>query len=119
MVYLWYTTMGKATGNISQRPISVKLNKEQIQVLDRIVENGEFNGRSHALRELVLPALQAGVTAMNSGSNAKALFEYGKQIKKLSNRFDAIAKNSKDLRDTDGQVTLDLDGVPKIIPQLT
>ena len=111
--------MGKATGNISQKAVAVKLNKEQIAVLDQIVENGEFNGRSHALRELVMPALLAGVTAMNSGSKAKALLNYGREIKKLADRFDAIAKNSKDLREADGQVTLDLKGVPKIIPQLS
>ena len=108
--------MAKATGNISQRPISVKLNKEQILVLDRIVENGEFNGRSHALRELVMPALQAGVMAMNTGKGWKGMMTYALEIKKLSKKMDAIAENSKDLRDLDGQVTLDLEGIPKIVP---
>jgi metal-responsive CopG/Arc/MetJ family transcriptional regulator len=110
--------MGKATGNISQKPITVKLNKEQILVLDRIVENGEFNGRSHALRELVLPALQAGVVAMNTGKGWRGMYTYGVEIKKLSKKMDAVAKNSKNLRDVDGQVTLDLEGIPKIIPSL-
>ena len=52
----------------SQKPVTIKLNQDQINVLDKVVEFGEFNGRSHAVRMLLLPALNAGVTAMNKGS---------------------------------------------------
>ena len=101
--------MAKATGNISQKAVAVKLNKEQIAVLDRIVELGEFNGRSHAIRELVMPALEAGCVAVNERSQAKALFKYGRSMKTFSDRLGKIAENSKQLpRDSRGQGIIDL-----------
>ena len=107
--------MGKATGNISQRAITVKLNREQIAVLDRVAELGEFNGRSHAIREMLLPALDAGAEAMTTGKTWQAMMRYAVLMKKLNHHFDAIAKNSKDLRLPDGQTQLDMKGVPKEI----
>ena len=105
--------MGKATGNISQKPITVKLNRDQIAVLDRIAELGEFNGRSHAIRELLLPALDAGAEAMKTGKGYQALLTYAVLMKKLITHFDAIAKNSKDLRLPDDQTQLDIPDLPK------
>jgi len=110
--------MGKATGNISQKAVAVKLNKQQIEVLDRLVENGEFEGRSHAIRELLLPALQAGIVAMNTGSGLKGIFRYGREIKKLNDRYDKMAKNGKEFREASRQQQIDLEGVPKITVKL-
>ena len=106
--------MGKATGNISQKAVAVKLNKQQIEVLDRLVENGGVEGRSHANREFLLPALQGGIVAMNTGSGMKGIFKYGREIQKLSSRYDAMAKNGKEFKEASRQQQIDLDGVPKI-----
>lgn len=77
----------------SQKPVVVKLNQEQIDVLDRMVELGEFNGRSHAVRELILPALNAGVTAMTKNS-LLAMVTWVKGIDGLNQRMALIEKNS-------------------------
>lgn len=77
----------------SQKPVVVKLNQEQIDVLDRMVELGEFNGRSHAVRELILPALNAGVTAMTKNS-LMAMVTWVKGIDGLNKRMVLIEKNS-------------------------
>ena len=92
----------------SQRPIIVKLNHDQIDVLDKVVEYGEFNGRSHALRELVLPALNAGVSAMNSGSRIKAMYVWIKEMETMTNRMDNIAKNSQKGKQEDFDLDLDI-----------
>ena len=98
----------------TQKPITVKLNDQHLQVLDRIVELGEFNGRSHAIRSLLMPALVAGATAINEKfmPNSKAMFKYGTEMKKLNDHFDRISTNAKKLpRDTKGQAHIELDGV--------
>ena len=105
--------MAKATGNISQKPVVVKLNKEQIAVLDMVVANGDYNGRSHAIRELLLPALNAGVTAMNTGSGTRAMYTWIKEMKKLTKRMDDVAKNAKNYRTDRDQVELDI-GLPPV-----
>lgn len=78
----------------SQKPVVVKLNIQQIEVLDRVVELGDFNGRSHAVRELLLPALEAGVVAMQTQSTAKGTWEYLKKMKRLNKHFEKMARNS-------------------------
>ena len=105
--------MSKATGNISQKAITVKLNKEQIAVLDRVVELGEFNGRSHAIRELLLPALEVGRVAINelSFGSTKAIYKYGVEMKQFIDRIETINKNSKQLhRENKGQEVMPLPG---------
>ena len=94
----------------SQKPITIKLNERQIEVLDRIVELGEFNGRSHAMRELLLPALNAGVTAMEKGS-LRAMVTWVKGIDGLNQRMRNIEKNALKGK----QETLDMElGLPPI-----
>ena len=91
--------MAKATGNISQKAVAVKLNKEQIALLDRIVELGEFEGRSHAIREFLLPTLEAGRVAINEtlGGKGKAIWKYGVEMKKFGDRMERIHENAKEL----------------------
>ena len=94
----------------SQKPVTIKLNERQIEVLDRIVELGEFNGRSHAMRELLLPALNAGVTAMEKGS-LRAMVTWVKGIDGLNQRMRNIEKNALKGK----QETLDMElGLPPI-----
>lgn len=107
-----------------QKPITVKLNKEQLIVLDRIVELGEFNGRSHAIREMLLPGLEAGRVAINEtfAGKAKSAFAYKKAWQNFTDRMDTINKNAKQLpRDSKGQALMDIDGnheqlLPEIVP---
>tara|TARA_A100001015_G_scaffold319112_1_gene441034 strand:- start:363 stop:701 length:339 start_codon:yes stop_codon:yes gene_type:complete len=107
----------------SQKVVPVKLNREQIAVLDRIVELGEFNGRSHAIRELLLPALETGRVAINELSfpKSKAIFRYGVEMKKFTTRMEKISENSKQLhREPKGQDVMPLPGTneelfPKVI----
>ena len=94
----------------SQKPITIKLNQDQITVLDKVVELGEFNGRSHAMRELLLPALNAGVTAMNQGS-LRAMVTWVKEIDGLNQRMKTIEKNS--LKGKQEDMDMDL-GLPPI-----
>ena len=94
----------------SQKPITIKLNEQQIDVLDRIVKLGEFNGRSHAMRELLVPALNAGVTAINKGS-LRAMVTWVQEIDKLNQRMKLIEKNS--LKGEQEDMDLEL-GLPPI-----
>ena len=108
----------------TQKPITVKLNKEQLIVLNRIVELGEFNGRSHAIREMLLLAHEAGRVAINETFNGKmrAGFAYQRAWKNFSERMDTVNRNAKELpRDAKGQAVIDLDGIqeellPEIVP---
>ena len=99
------------------KPITIRMSNEQILVLDRIVENGGFANRTEACRALLLPALQAGAVAMETGVGWKGMREYGIQIKRLSKSMDEVAKNSKSMREEDGQVPLGLD-IPSLKIQL-
>lgn len=94
----------------SQKPITIKLNEQQIDVLDRIVKLGEFNGRSHAMRELLVPALNAGVTAINKGS-LRAMVTWVQEIDKLNQRMKLIEKNSLKGKQEDMDMEL---GLPPI-----
>ena len=100
--------MGKATGNISQRVIPVKLNKEQIHALDIIVEKGDFNGRSHAIRELCLPYLESALVAEETKSvfkATKAFITKGSEISaRLKKVHKAQAKAGQDILPLDIQV---------------
>jgi Arc/MetJ-type ribon-helix-helix transcriptional regulator len=94
----------------SQKPITIKLNEQQIDVLDRIVKLGEFNGRSHAMRELLVPSLNAGVTAINKGS-LRAMVTWVQEIDKLNQRMKLIEKNSLKGKQEDMDMEL---GLPPI-----
>ena len=97
----------------SQKVVPIKLNQAQIDALDRIVQLGEFNGRSHAMRELLLPALNAGQVAVKSQSKLKAMATWLSEMEKLNHRFDAIAKNS--IKNSQGDFEMDLDLPPLAI----
>ena len=105
--------MGKAV-NPQQRTISVKLDKPQFAVLERLVELGEFNGRSHAVRELLLPALDGAIEAMRTGKGYQGVMSYAMLMKKgFGNRYDLIAKNAEEKRtDHKGQSQLDIPNIP-------
>jgi Arc/MetJ-type ribon-helix-helix transcriptional regulator len=106
----------------TQKPITVKLNSAHLAVLDRIVELGDFNGRSHAIREMLMPALVAGATAINERhmAKSKAIFKYGVEMQKLNDHFSTIADRAKKLpRDSKGQGQIELDGIDiNLFPEL-
>ena len=92
----------------SQKPITIKLNQQQIDVVDAMVKHGEFDGRSHAIREMVLPALNATVTAMDSGSTIKAMHTWIKEMEKMTKRMDSIARNAQKDKQQDFEMDLNL-----------
>ena len=99
----------------NQRTLGVKLNLDQIAVVDAIVEHGEYRGRSHALREMILPILEAATEAINTGKGYQATLTLQTSMKKhFGKKMDLIAENSKKYRDSEGQVFMDLEGIPKI-----
>jgi len=79
----------------SQKPVVVKLNEEQIKALDLFVELGEFNGRSHALREMCLPILEAAMEVAGGKSTIKSAIKMTKAMHHLNKRMQAVAKNAK------------------------
>ena len=97
--------MGKATGNISQKPIAVKLNKEQIYALDIIVVRGGYNGRSHALREMALPYLESALVAEETQSVLKATHAFVKAGNKIRDRLNKVHESQSKA----GQAIIPLD----------
>ena len=99
----------------NQRTLGVKLNLNQIAVVDAIVEYGEYRGRSHALREMIMPILEAATEAINTGKGHQATLSLQVNMKKaFGEKMDLIATNSKAYRDSEGQEYLDFEGIPKI-----
>ena len=101
----------------SQKVVPVKLHKDQIKVLDVMVKYGNFDGRSHAIRELIRPALNATIEASTTGKSWRAMTTWITEMKRLTKHMEAVAENSKEMREDNGQVHMDLDGVPKPMPQ--
>ncbi len=89
--------------------ITIRMSNEHIHVLDRIVENGDFESRTEACRALLLPALKAGAVAMETGVGWKGMATYAMEIRALSKKMDVVAENSKSMREADGQTSLGLD----------
>lgn len=99
----------------NQRTLGVKLNLDQIAVVDAIVEYGEYRGRSHAIRDILMPVLKAATEAINTGKGHQATLSLQVDMKKcFAEKMDLIAENSKNYRDSQGQVFMDFEGVPKI-----
>jgi Arc/MetJ-type ribon-helix-helix transcriptional regulator len=100
---------------IHKKVVPIMLTHSQIAVVDAIVEYGEYNGRSHAIREILLPVLDAAKEAINTGKGYQATLSLQVAMKKaFGEKMDLMAENSKDFRDSKGQVFMDLEGVPKI-----
>lgn len=97
--------------------VPVRMTNEQIAVIDRIVECGNYPNRSEALRDLIMPGLLSGVVALQTGSVSRALATYWREMNAMKNKMSEIADNSKELREMDGQATLGLD-IPKLVPDL-
>ena len=78
----------------SQKPIAVKLNKEEIEALDAFVDLGGFNGRSHALREMAKPYMIATQVALQTQSQLKAVTEMAKAQLAINKRIGQVAKTA-------------------------
>ena len=111
-----YTLLIYVPSKIS-KPVTIRMTNEQIAVIDRIVENGNYANRSDACRDLIMPGLRAGMVAMQSGSTSRALTKYWAEMNAMRKKMDEIANNSKELREQDGQVTLSID-IPKLVPEV-
>jgi len=92
--------MGKATGNISQKPIAVKLNKEQIHGLDIFVEKGGYNGRSHAVREMILPYIVSALEVEKTKSAWAGYKAYATQAAGMIERLNSVHKTQAEAAQT-------------------
>ena len=79
---------------LNYQTVTIKLTEKQTDVLDRIVELGEYDGRSDAIRELVLPALNAGVCAINGEGPTTIFTTWIKGIHQLNSRMMTMKKNA-------------------------
>ena len=79
---------------LNYQTVTIKLTEKQTDVLDRIVELGEYDGRSDAIRELVLPALNAGVCAINGEGPTTIFTTWIKGIYELNSRMMTMKKNA-------------------------
>jgi|MDTB01.3.fsa_nt_gb hypothetical protein len=79
---------------LNYQTVTIKLTEKQTDVLDQIVDLGEYDGRSDAVRELVLPALNAGVCAINGESTTTIFATWVKGIHELNQRMKTMKKNA-------------------------
>ena len=86
---------------ISQKPVTVKLNKEQIQALETAVKLGEFEGRSHLIREVLLTFLHGMTSAVHSGKGFRGIAEWQTRIKAYSPIFDLAVENAQKIKDVE------------------
>ena len=98
----------------SQKPIAVKLNKEQIDALDHLVEMGKYNGRSHAIREMSMTYIQAIATTLETGKTWKGTYEFFKGVMAMNERLAIIQKHATRSQ----QSAIDFDQLVKEIPEI-
>ena len=98
----------------NQRVTPVMLTLQQISVIDAIVQNSDYRGRSSVIRDAIMPVLESALIAMNSGKGHRAMLNLQlNQKKKFTEKMDTIAERSKHYRDQKGQAVLDLQGIPR------
>lgn len=101
-------------GMPSQKPIAVKLNKEQIDALDHIVEMGKYNGRSHAIREMSMTYIQAIQKTLETGKTWQGTWEFFKGVMAMNERLDIIQKHATRNR----QAKMDLNDLVQEMPEI-
>ena len=98
----------------NQKVTPVMLTRQQISVIDAIVQNSDYNGRSHVIRDAILPILESALIAINTGKGHRAMLNLQlNQKKQFTEKMDTIAERSKHYRDQLGQTVLDLEGIPR------
>lgn len=90
--------MAKDSGNPS---IKVRFRPEELKALDRVVEVGEYQHRSEAVREFIFILIEAIVSAHEHGKAWKGTWELFKGIQRLNDRFAKVAKTARESRQTD------------------
>ena len=98
----------------SQKPVPVKLNKEQIDALDHIVKMGKYNGRSHAIREMSMTYIQAIATTLETGKTWKGTYEFFKGVMAMNERLSIIQKHANQ----NNQAQLDLTEMVEDMPEI-
>ena len=74
-------------------PISIRMTDSQIEALDRIVELGGFDGRSHAMREMCMTYVLACEKVMKTGKVYKGTWEFFRGVMAMNERMDKIQAN--------------------------
>ena len=65
----------------------------QLKALDRIVELGGFDGRSHAMREMCMTYVLACEKVMTTGKVYKGTWEFFRGVMAMNERMDKIQEN--------------------------
>ena len=89
----------------SQKPVVVKLNEEQIHGLDIFVKEGGYNGRSHAVREMILPYIVSALEMEKSKDVVKCFNAYMTQAAPMIERLQEVHKKQAEA----AQITIPLD----------
>lgn len=74
---------------------SIRMTSSQLEALDRIVELGGFNGRSHAMREMCMTYVLACEKVMRTGKIYKGTWEFFRGVMAMNDRMDKIQENQK------------------------
>ena len=77
------------------RPITLRMTPSQLEALDRLVELGDFDGRSHAIREMCMTYVLACEKVMTTGKVYKGTWEFFRGVMAMNERMDKMVKNSE------------------------
>ena len=76
-----------------QKSVVCKLYPREIEALEHISELGGFNGKSSALREMMLVWIEAAVVVIETKSTAKGVWQIIRSMKKLNSRMKILQNN--------------------------
>ena len=77
------------------KPITLRMTPSQLDALDRLVELGDFDGRSHAIREMCMTYVLACEKVMTTGKVYKGTWEFFRGVMAMNERMDKVLKNSQ------------------------
>ena len=104
--------MPRDPNNHKHQSLTIKLEKADIAALDRFVELAGLNGRSHALRLMAGPYLEATKTAMETKSARSAFGTMTKQMMQMNKMVKGVAKTESQTGQTTLEEALNLDIQP-------
>lgn len=93
-----------------QKAISIKFTDDQKDALDRLVEVGKFQGRSHAIREMCMTYVKAIEEVNRTGKVYKGTWEFFKGVMAFNERLE-IVRNANDEQ-------LDLKGMAELLDEV-
>lgn len=77
------------------KPVCIRLKNEQIDVIDKIVEFGDFPNRNEAMRALLMPSLKAFAKVMETKSVTKGLIAHTAAMLELKKILEKVEKKTE------------------------